>query len=95
MIRIFRHYINAKVMLQMAFDFGFVLLALLLVTFAVAGDGVQTASRLKSGAFARCSPTGRVAGLPPSACGLQGRRQAGPEPLPASSRGGALRAARA
>jgi sugar transferase (PEP-CTERM system associated) len=51
MIRIFHHYINAKVMLQMAFDFGFVLLALLVVTFAVAGDGVQTGTVVTHGSW--------------------------------------------
>jgi sugar transferase (PEP-CTERM system associated) len=51
MIRIFHHYINGKVMLQMAFDFGFVLLALLLVTFAVAGDGVQTGTVVTHGSW--------------------------------------------
>jgi sugar transferase (PEP-CTERM system associated) len=44
MIRIFHHYINGKVMLQMAFDFGFVLLVLLLIAFAVIGDGGLQAS---------------------------------------------------
>jgi sugar transferase (PEP-CTERM system associated) len=51
MIRIFHHYINGKVMLQMAFDFGFVLLALLLVTFAVAGDGVQAGTVVTHGSW--------------------------------------------
>jgi sugar transferase (PEP-CTERM system associated) len=39
------------VMLQMAFDFGFVLLALLLVTFAVAGDGVQAGTVVTHGSW--------------------------------------------
>jgi sugar transferase (PEP-CTERM system associated) len=51
MIRIFHHYINAKVMLQMAFDFGFVLLALLLVAFAVVGDGVETGTVVTHGSW--------------------------------------------
>lgn len=51
MIRIFHHYINARVMLQMAFDFGFVLLALLLISFAVAGDQAPAAAVITHGSW--------------------------------------------